>query len=671
MRRSTASRAGRAGALVVCAVLVAVSCGPQQASSAAPSAASVSTPAPTASPASAYADTLRVGWNPGLLAGTTPSTPAAFAFRGVPESVWQPRINFGAVVYSGLYRYDARYQSVPDLADGPCFVPAADGRVLRCRLIETTFHDGTPLTADDVAYTYFLFQQLGLMPGTLSEVRVVDPRTVDFVLSSVDPTLTEVLTAPIFARHAVEVAYTDFVERTKDLTAADLTTLVDTIDGELGLDPPACSSARLDDVDALLAKLGAHLYREDFVASGGTFDPCWYLQHAAEELSTAAAALGATGPHAVAVVWLFLSVFRSLVGTGPYRLVSESAEWVHLEAWPGYHGGPAATANLDFVRAKGDGSDLEAGALDILQGAGLDSTFRAAAAAHGIRAATPPDLVWYDLVFNARPGRLFADVALRRALQLCIDLPRDVDAATGGAGIPVYGPVPPGSWGSDPALSAPARDVAAAKALIESAGWQPGPDGTYARDGMRLAAPILVRANKPDRVKMADLIALQARDCGMDIQSLPESFDDLLAMLGKYPHVIPGTATPFDLYLAGTMVGDVDPSYGLSGFASSQVTDTKHPDGTDPTTSNFGGFSDPAFDRLLDAGSATYDQAERTSIYRQAQEELAAQVPAIFLWSDTRYDAVRSAVSTVDGPLDLSVPNWAWQPERLVVAANP
>ena len=66
---------------------------------------------------------------------------------------------------------------------------------------------------------------------------------------------------------------------------------------------------------------------------------------------------------------------------------------------------------------------------------------------------------------------------------------------------------------------------------------------------------------------------------------------------------------------------------------------------------------------------ATYDQAERTRIYREAQEELASQVPAIFLWAASSYDALRSAVTTVDGPLDLTAPNWAWQPERLVVAS--
>lgn len=58
-------------------------------------------------------------------------------------------------------------------------------------------------------------------------------------------------------------------------------------------------------------------------------------------------------------------------------------------------------------------------------------------------------------------------------------------------------------------------------------------------------------------------------------------------------------------------------------------------------------------------------------MYRQAQEELAAQLPAIFLWAGYGYDALRPVAATVDGPLDLAAPYWAWQPERLVVAATP
>jgi ABC-type transport system substrate-binding protein len=66
---------------------------------------------------------------------------------------------------------------------------------------------------------------------------------------------------------------------------------------------------------------------------------------------------------------------------------------------------------------------------------------------------------------------------------------------------------------------------------------------------------------------------------------------------------------------------------------------------------------------------ATYDQAERASLYRQAQQVLAAQVPYVFLWAANAYDVLRSAVTSADGSLDLTAPYWAWQPERLVVQA--
>jgi ABC-type transport system substrate-binding protein len=628
-----------------------------------PSTAPATATAPSAAPPAPYADTLGVGWqrgpetSSGLLSCTT-STPAAYAFRGLPLGC-VPTVNLQTTVYSGLYRYDARYNAVPDLADGPC-MPQGDGTVIRCRLVETTFQDGTPLTADDVAYTYRLSAQPVLWAMTnLKDARVVDPRTVDFVLAAVDPEFVNYAlpSLPIFSRRDVEAAYTDFVARTADLTAAQLDKLGAAIDEELGRDPPVCTS-RLGEIEALLAKLGARLYREDFAGPDGAFDPCWYMQFAREQVGVVAAALKATGQAAVAQALVFLWLFRPLIGTGPYRLVSQSADRVHLEAWPGYHGGVAATTYLDFVPTRSE-SDLETGAVVILQ-RGYSST-----ASGDVRVARPPDIGYYALTFNVRPGHLFAERALRLALQLCIDLPRDVDAATAGQGVPVYSPLVPGSWADDPAIPKPHRDTAAARRLIEGAGWKPGGDGVYAKGGVRLAADILVRANKPARVKMADLVAFQARDCGMDLRSRPASFDDLTAMLAQYPHQIPGTTTPFDLYFTGWSTG-LDPAESLPLYSSSQVTNAQHPD-----LGNVGGFSDPAFDALIAAGEATYDQVKRVQIYRQAQEELAAQEPAIFMWSDVFSDDVRSSVATTVGPLDLTAPNWAWQPERMVVAASP
>jgi len=671
MRRLTRARAGRAGAVFVCAGLLAAGCGTQQEPSTAPAAAT-SVPVSSPAPAPAYADTLRIGGVDWGLYGIEMDE-----LRQASGGNWwitAPAVGLGTLVQSALYRYDARYNAIPDLADGPCALQG-DGTVVRCRLIETTFHDGTPLTADDVAFTYRLFQRptIFIAPATasLKEVLVVDTRTVDFVLSAVDATfLTMVLPSiPILPRHAVEAAYDDFVAATKDLSAADLTKLADTIDEEAGRDPPVCET-RLDEVASLLSTVGARLYREDFSRETGRFESCtymgaaaWFIRLAATALQTAAGP-GADALDAVAAAFQLLSTDWEPIGTGPYRFVSEDADRVHLEAWPGYHGGLASTRYVDFVPAKADGSDLVSGTVDILQWPMLDSTYRASAGAHGVQLAHATHGGFFGLQINVRPGRLFADVNLRRGLQLCIDLPRNVDAATGGVNAPVYGPVIPGTWAHDPDLPQPTRDTAAAKRLIEGSGWQLGTDGIYAKDGVRLAASILVRKDDPMRTKMIDLVARDAHDCGMDLSSRPTTFDEMFAMLNRYPHVIPGTTTPFDLYMGGWRAA-IDPDDGLSIFVSSAISDAEHPDNV-----NFGGFSDPAFDALVAAGRATYDQAERARNYREAQQKLAAQVPYIFFWGNVDPDPVRAAVATADGPLDLSVPFWAWRPERMVVAAS-
>jgi len=149
----------------------------------------------------------------------------------------------------------------------------------------------------------------------------------------------------------------------------------------------------------------------------------------------------------------------------------------------------------------------------------------------------------------------------------------------------------------------------------------------------------------------------------MALDTVVVKWSDIKVMLATYPHEVPHTGEPFDLYLGGWM-NDPDPASGMDDFLSSNISDAAHPDAV-----NFGGFADATLDGFIEAARATYDQAERARFYVQAQEELAARLPALFLWSPKGFDIVRAAVETVEGPLDLTAPNWGWQPERLVVAA--
>ena len=154
----------------------------------------------------------------------------------------------------------------------------------------------------------------------------------------------------------------------------------------------------------------------------------------------------------------------------------------------------------------------------------------------------------------------------------------------------------------------------------------------------------------------------------MDLRSRPTDWSQLVNGLFVYPHLIPGTKKPVDLYIGGYTPYPSDPDFALQSFVSAHITDAAHPDGNSVEGADWSGFSDPVLDALVKEAKATYDRADQVRLYRQAQQEIAAQQPYLFLWAVNTYDVVRAAVATVDGPLDLTTPNWAWQPERLVVA---
>jgi ABC-type transport system substrate-binding protein len=226
----------------------------------------------------------------------------------------------------------------------------------------------------------------------------------------------------------------------------------------------------------------------------------------------------------------------------------------------------------------------------------------------GLDVGRPANPAYLNLTYNVRPGELFSDVRLRRAVELCLDKPAATAAATDGRDIAAYADVPPGSWAHDADIPTPARDVAAARALIESAGWTPDADGVYVKDGKPLAATIYVNQD-PERVKLAGIIELQERECGMKLQASRGDFFGGLASIVEWPNHGPDGDTPFDLYLLswGT---NWDPLTGR--FRSTEVSTKARPDGI-----NFGGFTDPRIDDLLHRIETTYDLAARADLSRQ------------------------------------------------------
>lgn len=111
-----------------------------------------------------------------------------------------------ARVFSGLVRIDEKLEPIPDLATE--WSTSADGLEWTFKLRQDVkFHDGKPLTAEDVAYTYNAIKTPGYTGPrgstfkSLSKVEVVDPYTVKFILSEPFTPLLTSLTYGILPKH--------------------------------------------------------------------------------------------------------------------------------------------------------------------------------------------------------------------------------------------------------------------------------------------------------------------------------------------------------------------------------------------------------------------------------------------------------------------------------------
>ncbi|MDP1901278.1 MAG: ABC transporter substrate-binding protein [Rubrivivax sp.] len=93
--------------------------------------------------------------------------------------------------YEGLTRYSAKYEVEPALATKWIFVSPTQVRFELRRGVK--FHDGTPLTADDVVFSFGRIKQpqgtMQIYVTGVNEAKKIDDHTVDLILAAPNPLL--------------------------------------------------------------------------------------------------------------------------------------------------------------------------------------------------------------------------------------------------------------------------------------------------------------------------------------------------------------------------------------------------------------------------------------------------------------------------------------------------
>lgn len=212
---------------------------------------------------------------------------------------------------------------------------------------------------------------------------------------------------------------------------------------------------------------------------------------------------------------------------------------------------------------------------------------------------------YFDFNTTVKP---FDDPRVRRALALSLD--RKALLAKGVAtNRPLYGVVPTGAPGATPEMDFRTttgnllrEDVAEARRLLAEAGY---PDGK--------GFPSVELLTNPAGVNEAVALAAQQswqQNLGISVKVTVIDFTQLLKRRqeGK-----------FSIYRIGWSGGELDAVDFLNLWASTN-------------TANVTGYSNPAFDALIERAKATGDQHVRVELMRQAETLLLRDMPSIPLY---------------------------------------
>jgi peptide/nickel transport system substrate-binding protein len=222
------------------------------------------------------------------------------------------------------------------------------------------------------------------------------------------------------------------------------------------------------------------------------------------------------------------------------------------------------------------------------------------------------------IIFNTQDP-LTSDPRVRHALAMAMDLKGLIRRAYRGAVDPTNAGRGLFIWAYDPkAYPDVPYDPAAARALLDAAGWKLGPDGVRHRDGRALDLLFIIQAGTPGDAVIGNTVAQAEREIGARVQLKAFNITQFVAPADDGGPVYGGK---FTMALYPFINGD-DPDT-TDQFACANVP---------PHGYNKSRICDPRVDALLLAGRSTFDPQKRLAAYRSLQRILYAELPIVLMY---------------------------------------
>jgi peptide/nickel transport system substrate-binding protein len=321
---------------------------------------------------------------------------------------------------------------------------------------------------------------------------------------------------------------------------------------------------------------------------------------------------------------------RAAIGAGPFRQTSYERGGTIVLARNPYYSGPTphwAEVRLSpILQPAARLASLLAGDQDLIEAPGTADIPRVRADKRFVVTAAPTLRLLFLQLDVARDPSPFVvgrnalkDVRVRQALSLALNREAIVARIMDGVALPAAQFLPTGLPGTIPGLPVLPYDPGRAKALLEAAGYKDGfaltldaTNNRYVNDG-----------------PLAQAIAQQWQRIGVRVTV------DTLPAVSFFPR---RGKHEFSVAMGGWATGAAE----TLGFFRAWLSTEDAALGLG--TSNYGGWSDPAFDREVRTAMVTMDEDARAGLLRQASARALEQMPVIPLHFESAVWAARAGL---------------------------
>ncbi|HEY7061411.1 MAG TPA: ABC transporter substrate-binding protein [Chloroflexota bacterium] len=236
---------------------------------------------------------------------------------------------------------------------------------------------------------------------------------------------------------------------------------------------------------------------------------------------------------------------------------------------------------------------------------------------------------WTYLGFNLRQP-ILQDKQVRQALAYAIDRKTIIDRVMYGLAEETYSAYGPNCWCYNPDVPHRDYDPEKTKAMLDQAGWRPGPDGIRVKDGQRLHLRLVYGPQSSKiRTALATITQDSFKQVGVEVEISGLEWVAYLQALKTPPY------TGWDMNV-GSWQATIDPHWMFEIWNEDDIPDL-----------NAGAYVNKQVEKLFDDGKREFDQAKRKQIYGQIQSILTEDQPYIFLYVDKAYTGLNNRIGGI------------------------